>query len=132
MKQATQRPVGPFAATLLGAVPALLLAGLAAAPINGSAMTLRQLHAMEKTQSQGTNYANYYLVGTMEGILEAQQKAVRDGAAPTICPNAPLAPRIARQLLDAELRRNKDVYEADIPVPLVLENALTTVYPCVQ
>ena len=99
---------------------------------SASALTLRQLHAMEKAQSQGQNYANYYLVGAMEGILEAQQKAVRDGAAPTICPQTPLEPRMARQLLDAELRRNKDVYEADIPVPLILENALTTVYPCVQ
>ena len=113
-------------------VSALVTAWLGYAPDTVSAMSLRQLHAMEKGQSQGPNYANYYLVGTMEGILEAQQKSVRDGATPTICPNVPLAPRMARQLLDAELRRNKDVYEADIPVPLVLENALATVYPCVQ
>jgi hypothetical protein len=31
---------------------------------------------------------------------------------------------------DTELQRNADVYEADMPVQLVLTNALVTVYGC--
>ena len=99
---------------------------------SAEAMSLRQLHAVERIRGQGANYANYYLVGVLEGILEAHAQAVRDGAAASICIEKPLEPSAARSLFDAELRRNKDVYEADIPVPLVMENALTTVYPCVH
>jgi hypothetical protein len=37
---------------------------------------------------------------------------------------------MAKGLYDTELHRNAGVYEADMPVPLVLTNALATVYPC--
>ena len=114
-----------FFSVAFAAIGLLLCAGV-------SAMNLRELHSVEKMRPQGLNYANYYLVGTMEGVLEAHAKAVRDGAAPIICTERRLEPSAARALFDAELRRNKDVYEADIPVPLVMENALTTVYPCVH
>ncbi|MEY4345559.1 MAG: hypothetical protein RL032_1391, partial [Pseudomonadota bacterium] len=33
-------------------------------------------------------------------------------------------------LFDTELQRNAGVYEADMPVQLVMVNALGTVYPC--
>ena len=109
-----------------------VFATLALVASNAEAMSLRQLNAVEKIRTQGVNYANYYLVGVVEGILEAHAQAVRDGASATICIEKRLEPSAARSLFDAELRRNKDVFEADIPVPLVMENALTTVYPCVH
>jgi hypothetical protein len=37
---------------------------------------------------------------------------------------------MVRPLLQAELQRNADLYEADMPVSLVLLNALTTAYTC--
>jgi hypothetical protein len=95
------------------------------------AMSLRELRTLEKTEKQGRIHADYYLVGVMEGLLEAHQRAVRSGAVATIClGDRRLEPRMARGLLDGELRRNKDVYEADMPVGLVMRNALETVYPC--
>ena len=36
---------------------------------------------------------------------------------------------MARGLFDGELRRNKDLYEADMPVQLVLRNALGQAIP---
>lgn len=96
-----------------------------------SAMSLRELRGLEKSGKQGIFYANYYLVGVMEGALEAQAQAVRSGAAATICLNGRrLEPRMAKGLYDTELKRNADVYEADMPVQLVMFNALSTVYPC--
>ncbi len=96
-----------------------------------SAMSLRELRTLEKTEKQGARYIDYYLVGVMEGVLEAHAQAVRNGAAATICLNGHrLEPRMAKGLYDAEIKRNKDLYEADMPVQLVLFNALTTVYPC--
>lgn len=95
------------------------------------AMSLRELRTLEKTERKGRVHADYYLVGVMEGLLEAHQRAVRSGAVATIClGDRRLEPRMARGLLDGELRRNKDVYEADMPVGLVMRNALETVYPC--
>jgi hypothetical protein len=96
-----------------------------------NAMTLRELRALDASNKQGEDYANYYLVGVMEGALEAHAQAVRQGARPSICLNGRrLEPRMARGLLDGELRRNAGVYEADMPVQLVMTNALATVYPC--
>jgi len=97
-----------------------------------SAMTLRELRALEKSDTrQGANYINYYLVGVMEGALETQAQDVRNGAKPTICLNGRrLQPSMARSLFDTELKRNEGVYEADMAVQLVLTNALATVYPC--
>lgn len=37
---------------------------------------------------------------------------------------------MARGLFDGELRRNPDLYEADMPVELVMRSALETAYPC--
>ncbi len=97
-----------------------------------SAMSLREFRALEASnKQQGENYTNYYLVGVMEGVLEAHATAVRNGAKPTICLNGRrLEPRMARSMFDTELKRNEGVYEADMPVQLVMANALATVYPC--
>jgi hypothetical protein len=99
---------------------------------NTSAMSIRELRALEKSDGkQGVNYKRYYLVGAMEGALQAHDQGVRAGAKPAICLNGRrLEPRNAEGLYQAELRRNPELYEADMPVPLVLGNALATVYPC--
>jgi hypothetical protein len=95
-------------------------------------MTLREMRALEKSdKKQGENYVNYYLVGAMEGALEAHNQAVRAGAKPGICLNGRrLEPHMARSLFDTELQRNAGLYEADMSVQLVMTNALTTVYAC--
>jgi hypothetical protein len=94
-------------------------------------MSLRELRGLEKSGESGPDYLQYYLVGVMEGALEAHDQAVRAGAQPTICLNGRrLEPRMAKPLFDAELKRNAGVYEADMPVQLVMVNALTTVYTC--
>ena len=97
-----------------------------------SAMTIRELRALEASdKKQGEAYVNYYLVGVMEGALEAHAHGLRNGAKPQICLNGrKLEPRMAKGLYDTELQRNAGVYEADMPVQLVMVNALGTVYPC--
>lgn len=103
---------------------ALLLSGT-------QAMTLRELRTLEATQDGGDLYVRYYLVGSVEALLESEAVAVRAGAAPRICVNGRrLEPHMAKDLLDTELRRHADVYEADMPATLVVFNALKTVYPC--
>lgn len=108
---------------------ALLLLAAAGAV---QAMSIRELRGLEKSnKQQGENYVTYYLVGAMEGALEGHAQAVRAGAQPAICLDGrKLEPRMAKSLYDTELKRNHDVYEADMPVQLVMFNALTTVYPC--
>jgi hypothetical protein len=110
---------------------ALVLLGLCVAQA-ASAMSIRELRSLEKSdKKQGEIYARYYLVGTMEGALEAHAHGVRNGAKPTICLNGRfLEPRMAKDLFDTELKRNEGVYEADMPVQLVMTNALLTVYGC--
>jgi hypothetical protein len=67
----------------------------------------------------------------MEGALEAHAWAVRAGAKPSMCLNGRrLEPRMAKPLFDGELRRNAGLYEADMPVQLVLVNALVNAYAC--
>ena len=97
-----------------------------------SAMSLREMRALEKSNpKQGENYVNYFLVGAMEGVLEAHNQAVRNGAKPSICLNGRrLEPHMARTLFDTELKRNAGVYEAEMTVQLVMNNALATVYAC--
>jgi len=96
-----------------------------------SAMSLREFRALEKSGKEGMNYANYYLVGAMEAAVEAHHQGVRNGAQATICLNGrKMEPRMARSLFDTEIRRNADVYEADMPVQLVMHNALTSIYLC--
>jgi hypothetical protein len=103
---------------------ALLISG-------AQAMTLRELRTLEITQDGGDLYARYYLVGSVEALLESEAFAVRGGAKPTICVNGRrLEPQMAKDLFDTELRRHADVYEADMPTTLVVLNALKTVYPC--
>ena len=98
---------------------------------SASAMSIREMRALEKSEKRGTIYADYYLVGAMEGALEAHNQAVRNGAPATICLNGRrLEPSMAKSLYGAELKRNAELYEADMPVQLVLLNALTNVYPC--
>ncbi|QTN27690.1 hypothetical protein HZ993_20895 [Rhodoferax sp. AJA081-3] len=107
---------------------ALTCMGLASA---ASAMSLRELRGLAKAGKQGPDYVNYYLVGVMEGALEAHAHAVRNGATPTICLDGRrLEPFMAKSLFDTELKRNADVYEADMSAQLVMVNALSTVYPC--
>lgn len=110
---------------------AALFALCAAVASTAQAMTIREMRALEKTEKLGSTYTDYYLVGVMEGAVEAHNQAVRQGAPPSICLNGrKLEPHMAKGLYTTELKRNADVYEADFPVQLVLTNALTTVYAC--
>ncbi|WP_294772331.1 Rap1a/Tai family immunity protein [uncultured Rhodoferax sp.] len=110
---------------------AALLALSAVVASTAQAMTIREMRTLEKTEKQGSTYADYYLVGVMEGAVEAQAQAARAGAQPTICLNGRrLEPSMAKNLYTTELKRNADLYEADMPVQMVLVNALGTVYPC--
>jgi hypothetical protein len=99
---------------------------------SASAMTIRELRALEKSNAQqGENYKRYYLVGAMEATLAAHDAGVRAGATASICLNGRrLLPSMAEGLYQTELQRNSDLYEADMPVQLVVGNALRTVYPC--
>ena len=109
---------------------AVLLAGVSLAT-TVPAMSLRELRTLEKSTKQGIHYANYYLVGVMEGVLESHAHGTRNGAAPSICPKGRrLEPHIARSLYETELKRNEGTYEADMPVQLVMAKALATVYTC--
>jgi hypothetical protein len=111
---------------------ALVCCGLTMLAASVSAMSIRELRALEKSDAkQGANYKRYYLVGAMEATLAAHDAGVRAGATPTICLNGRrLEPAMAQGLYQTELKRNSDLYEADMPVPLVMGNALATVYPC--
>lgn len=115
----------------LRSVAASLIAVLATLALPATAMTIREMRALEKTERLGSTYLDYYLVGVMEGALEAHNQAVRAGATPTICVNGRrLLPSMAKDLLTTEIKRNADVYEADMPVELVMLQALRTVYAC--
>jgi hypothetical protein len=99
---------------------------------SASAMSIRELRALEQSdKTQGAVYAQYYLVGAMESVLEVNAHAVRGGAKPVICTNGRrLQPPAAKPLFEAELKRNRDLYEVDMPAQLVLLNALIKDYPC--
>ena len=107
----------------------LLLATIA---LSAHAMSLRELRALAASDKKhGNDYVNYYLVGAMEGVIEAHSQDVRAGVAARICVQGrKLEPAMARSLYEQELQRNDGVYEADMPVQLVMRNALETVYPC--
>lgn len=121
--------ISTFAFSFARATVALMACACVVSAV--SAMSLRELRTLGQTEEQGDLYVNYYLVGVMEGALEAHAQDVRAGATPVICLNGRrLEPSMARGLYDTELQRNAGVYEADMPVPLVLANALATVYPC--
>lgn len=106
---------------------ALLLALCGAA----SAMSIRELRTLEASEKAGPAYANYYLVGVMEGLREAADADRRAGRqAPFCVKGRRLEPRMARSLYQGELRRNAERYEADMPVQLVLSNALQGSFRC--
>ena len=50
-----------------------------------SAMSIRELRAIEQLQSNGDIHAQYYLIGVMEGALEANAMAQRQGRKPLFC-----------------------------------------------
>lgn len=109
-----------------------VLVGVVATGPNAQAMTLREMRALEQSDTkQGPLYLNYYLVGVVEGAIEAHAHAVRAGAKPRFCVSGRIPePRRARAIVDAELRRHAHVYEADMPIELVVMNALANTYPC--
>jgi hypothetical protein len=108
----------------------LLVAG-ASVVWPAAAMSIREMRTLEQVETQGEIFSDYYLVGVVEGVLEGHDQLVRKGAAPTICLNGrKLEPSMAKGLYNTEIKRNADVYEADMPVQLVVANALSTVYPC--
>ena len=95
-------------------------------------MTIRELRALQASDARhGESFVLYYLVGVMEGVVEAHAHDVRQGAKPRICLDGRrLEPRMAQGLYQGEMRRNADVYEADMSAPLVVANALAAAYPC--
>ncbi len=97
-----------------------------------NAMSIREMRALEQSDKKhGGIYAQYYLVGAMEGAVEANAQSVRSGAKALFCLNGRrLEPPMAQPLFDTELKRNASLYEADMPVQLVLLNALATAYTC--
>lgn len=108
----------------------LVLASVFAAQA-ASAMSLRELRALEQSSEQGGTLVQYYLIGVMEGVLEAHAQALRSGAKAFICLNdRRLEPSMAQSLYQTDLKRYAELYEADMPVPLVLTHALATVYAC--
>lgn len=123
-------------ATFAGRWPSLRLAvvagTLAVFAGQSAAISMRELRALEQSdKNHGAIYVQYYLVGAMEGALEAHAFALRAGAKPLMCMNGRrLEPRMAQSLFDGELRRNAGLYEADMPVQLVLVNALVHAYAC--
>jgi len=110
----------------------LLAAMLALVTTQVFAISIRDLRGLEVSDKEhGVLYVQYYLVGAMEGVLEANAHAGRSGGKPTVCLNGRrVEPRMAKPLYDGELRRNAGLYEADMPVELVMRNALTSAYAC--
>jgi hypothetical protein len=113
-------------------IAVLCLAGGLLAVSSGHAMSLRELRTLEASdKKQGPTFVQYYLIGVLEGAREANEQAVRAGARPLFCIHGRrLEPVMARPLFDAELQRNKNLYEADMPVQLVMANALASAYSC--
>ncbi len=104
---------------------------LASSMGHAAAMNLREFRLLDDAKEPASNYAQYYLVGLLEGALEANSALSRQGAKPLFCVNGRrLDPSMAQSLFRAELRRNSDVYEADMPAQLVMVNALASAYTC--
>jgi hypothetical protein len=113
--------------------PLFLALALLVACIPSQAMSLRQLSALEKQDKQGASYVRYYLVGVMEGLMDGEKARATSGATATICPDGKrMEPAMAHSLFEAERKRNRDMYEADMPVALVMRNALQNAYPCAE
>ncbi|MEJ8846527.1 hypothetical protein [Variovorax rhizosphaerae] len=95
------------------------------------AMSIREMRTLEATEKDGKAYAGYYLVGVLEGLREASDAERRSGQKPLFCVEGRrLEPAMARSLYQGELARNADSYEADMPVQLVMSNALQNSYRC--
>jgi hypothetical protein len=108
-----------------------MVLGLTLIATSSGAMSLRQLSALEQQDKQGPNYVRYYLVGVMEGLIGAEKVRAAEGANPRIFPaDKRMEPAMAQSLFEAERKRNRDMYEADMPVALVMRNALQNAYPC--
>ena len=126
--RADQAPSSRLGARLRAAAAACLLLPAAHAAL---AMSIRELRTLEANEKDGKLYANYYLVGVMEGLREASETEQRAGLKPLFCINGRrLEPAMARSLYQSELTRNADSYEADMPVQLVLSQALRNGYRC--
>ena len=110
----------------------ILIAMLALVAMQASAMSIRELRGLEASDKEhGAFYVQYYLIGSMEGIFEANAHTGRSGGKPTVCLNGRrIEPRMAKSIYDGELRRNPGLYEADMPVELVMRNGLTAAYGC--
>jgi len=120
-----------FAALRHGRLRWSLLLALLGCVAGAQAMTIREMRTLEATEKDGKNYANYYLVGVLEGLREAVDSAAREGRKPPFCiEGRRLEPVMARALYQTELMRNADTYEADMPVQLVLSGALRSNFHC--
>jgi hypothetical protein len=97
-----------------------------------SAMSLRELRQLERSNAkQGDLYVQYYLIGVLEGIQEANTALTRAGGKPLFCQNGRrLDATQAQTIFNTERKRNADLYEADMPVQLVMMNALASTYSC--
>ena len=127
--RADQAPSARLGARLRAAAAACCL--LLPAADAALAMSIRELRTLEASEKDGRLYANYYLVGVMEGLREASETEQRAGVKPLFCINGRrLEPAMARSLYQTELARNADSYEADMPVQLVLSAALRNSYRC--
>lgn len=101
--------------------------------LGAEAMTLRELRTLEANEKDGKAYASYYLVGVMEGLREASDAEKRAGQKPLFCVEGRrLEPAMARSLYQGELIRNADSYEADMPVQLVMSNAMQNSFRCTR
>lgn len=115
----------------MNALMRVACSGVLLAAASAQAMSIRELRTLEANQADGRSHASYYLVGVLEGLREAADAAQRAGLQPTFCvAGRRLEPAMARSLYEAELRRQSDLYEADMPVPLVLAAALKSSFRC--
>ncbi|WP_213953150.1 hypothetical protein [Variovorax sp. dw_954] len=114
-------------------VRAAVLLALLTCGAMAHAMSIREMRTLEATEKDGKAYAGYYLVGVLEGLREASDAERRAGRKPLFCVgDRRLEPAMARSLYQGELARNADSYEADMPVQLVMSNALQSSYRCTQ
>lgn len=119
------------AVRLLPHLSVLLLA--LTAGVAAQAMSLRELRTLDAQEKDGKAYAGYYLVGVMEGLREASDAGQRAGQKPLFCVEGRrFEPAMARSLYQAELSRHTDLYEADMPVQLVMSAALQGSYRCTR
>ena len=115
----------------MAAFARIVLLACLAMGASAHAMSIREMRTLEANEKDGKLYANYYLVGVMEGLREASDAAQRAGQKPPFCiEGRKLEPAMARSLYQTELSRNADSYEADMPVQLVLASALRNSYRC--